>query len=51
MGGGTSTADTNAHVEFLELVSTQEKDGLVNLEAEGGGLKEVEGLAVNFNEA
>ena len=51
LGGGTSTADTNAHVEFLELVSTQEKDGLVNLEAHGGGFKELDWLSVDFDEA
>ena len=51
MTSGTTTTHTDADVEVLEAVGTEQKDGLVNLEAEGGGLKEVEGLAVNFNEA
>ena len=34
-----------------ELVQTKEEDGLVDLEAQDGGLDEAQGLAVDLNEA
>jgi hypothetical protein len=51
LGGLTTTTYADADVEVLEAVGAEEEDGLPNLEAEGSGLEEVEGLSVNFDEA
>tara|TARA_B100000787_G_C16041850_1_gene227315 strand:- start:155 stop:628 length:474 start_codon:yes stop_codon:yes gene_type:complete len=47
LGGRTSTSDTDADVELVESLGSEEEDGLVDLHAHGGGLKELEGLTVD----
>ncbi len=51
LGGGTTSGDTHADVEVLEAVGAEEEYGFPDLEAEGGGFEEIEGLAVDFDEA
>ena len=49
--GVTSTLDTDADVDALERLLAGDKDTLVNLEAELLGLEEVDGRAVDADDA
>ena len=49
--GVTSTLDADADVDALERLLAGDKDTLVDLEAELLGLEEVDGRAVDANEA
>lgn len=51
MGGGTTAADTNADIQVLEALGSEEEDGLEDLETKGGGFEKLEGLAVDFDES
>jgi hypothetical protein len=51
LGSGTTTADAYTNVEVLEALGAEEEDGLPYLETEGGGLEQLEGLSVDFDES
>ena len=51
LGGGTTTGDTDADVETLEVTGTEEENGLPNLHAEGCGLEKLNRLAVHVDES
>ena len=46
-----TAADAHADVDIGEFVETDDEDGLVDFEAEEGGLDEGEGVPVHFHEA
>lgn len=47
----TTARDADADVDGREIVFTEHEDGLVDLVAESGGLDELEGLAVDADQA
>lgn len=49
--GGTTTSDSDSHVEILEPVSTSKENGLVHLQSEGLGFEQVEGSTVDSDVA
>lgn len=51
LGSHTTTLYADADIEVSELVLTKDKDGLEGLEPEGLGLNELNGLAIDLDEA
>ena len=51
LGNATSAVNSDAHVDVLEALLAEDQDGLVRLLAEARGLEELDGLAIDLDEA